>query len=134
MMLYMLAISAVIADWLQGKTKKIGNGFVVFALLSDMAMMMTPVLSDVKFYDTLPVWATVQSAVCFVMIILLAVRLAKGDKGVKIISLLAMFPMISFILDVMGVGLSLWQGGLVSEFVFIFVFVASIVVLLKVVL
>jgi|GEM_PF-1767476 len=133
MMLYMLSITAVIADWLQGKAKRVGSCLTVLALLSNMALMMAPVFSDVKFYDTLPVWATVQSAVCIAMIVLLALRFAKGDKNAKIISFFAMLPMISFIFDVAGTGLSLWQGGLISEATFILIFAFSLIVLLKVV-
>ena len=132
-MLYMLLVTAIIADWLQGKVRIVGSSLTVFALFLNLAFMLAPVFSDVKFYDTLPLWAAVQSAVCIVMIVLLALRFAKGDKNEKIISLFAMLPMISFIFDVTGKGLSLWQGGLVSEAVFILIFVLSLIVLLKVV-
>ena len=133
MMLYMLAITAVIAVWLQGKAKIVGSSLTVFALLSNMALMMDPVFSDVKFYDTLPVWAVIQSVICIVMTILLAIRFAKGDKNEKILSAFGALPMVSFIIDVTGTGLGLCQGGFVSEVVFVFVFVASLIVLLKVV-
>ena len=133
MMLYMLAIIAVISDWLRGKTKIVGISLTVFALLSNMALMMAPVFSDVKFYDTLPVWVAVQSVICIVMIGLLAFRFVKGDKNEKILSSFAMLPMLSFILDSFGTGFGLWQGGLVSEATFILIFVFSLIVLLKVV-
>ena len=133
MMLYMFAITAVIAGWLRGGAKRVGSCLTVFALLYNMAFMMAPVFSDVKFYDTLPVWAAFQSVICIVMTVLLALRFAKGDKNAKIITFFAMLPMISFIFDVTGTGLGLCQGAFVSEIVFIFVFVASLIVLLKVV-
>ena len=132
-MLYMLLVTAIIADWLQGKVRIVGSSLTVFALFLNLAFMLAPVFSDVKFYDTLPLWAAVQSAVCIVMIVLLALRFAKGDKNEKIISLFAMLPMISFIFDVTGTGLSFWQGGLISEATFMLIFVASLIVLLKVV-
>ena len=44
-----------------------------------------------------------------------------------------MLPMISFIFDVAGTGLGLWQGGLISEVVFILIFIVSVIVLLKVI-
>lgn len=133
MMLYMLAITAVVAGWIKGKAKRVGSFLTVFALLSNMAFMMAPVFSDVKFYDTLPVWSVMQSIVCIVMTILLVIHFVKGDKNEKMVSLFGMLPMISFIFDVAGTGLSLWQGGLISEVVFILIFVASLIVLLKVV-
>ena len=132
-MLYMLSITAVIAGWLEGKAKKVGNSLTVFALFSILAFMMAPEFSDVKFYDTLPIWAVMQSVICIVMIVLLALRFAKGDKNEKIISFFATLPMISFMFDVTGTGLSLWQGGLISEAIFILIFVASVIVLLQVV-
>ena len=133
MMLYMFAITAVIADWLQGKAKIVGGSLTVFALFSNLAFMMAPICADVKFYDTLPIWAAMQSVICIVMTVLLALRFAKGDKNEKILSAFGAIPMISFISDVTGTGLSLWQGALISEVVFMLVFVASLIVLLKVV-
>ena len=82
----MLLVTAIIADWLQGKVRIVGSSLTVFALFSNLAFMMAPVFSDVKFYDTLPVWATVQSVICIVMTVLLAIRFAKGDKKEKMIS------------------------------------------------
>ena len=132
-MLYMLAITAVIAYWLKGKTKKVGISLTVFALFSILSCMIAPTVSSVKFYDTLPVWALVQSVICIVMTILLVLRIANGERKEKMISAFAMLPMISFIIDVAGIGFSLWQGGIVSEVIFILIFVASVIVLLKVV-
>ena len=133
MMLYMLAITAIIADWLQDGTKKVGISLAVLALLSISACMIAPTVTDFKFYDTLPVWSAVQSVICIVMIVLLALHFAKGDKNEKILSALGILPMLSFILDSFGTGFGLWKGGLISEATFILIFVASLIVLLKVV-
>ena len=132
-MLYMLAITAVIASWFQGKAKRVGVSLTVFSLFSNLAFMMAPVFSDVKFYDTLPVWSAVQSVICVVMIVLLAICFAKGNKNEKILSFFGVLPMISFVFDVAGTGLGLWQGGLISEAAFILIFVAALIVILKVV-
>ena len=132
-MFYMLLVTAVITGWLEGKPKIIGSSLTVFALFSILSCMIAPTASDVKFYDTLPIWILVQSVICIVMTVLLALRIAKGDKKEKMISAFAMLPMISFIIDVAGIGFGLWQGGIVSEVIFILIFVASVIVLLKVV-
>ena len=133
MMLYMLAVTAVIAGWLRGKAKRVGSIITVFVLFSNIAFMMAPMFSEVKFYDILPVWAVMQSAICIVMAVLLALHFAKGDTNEKILSVFGILPMTSFIFDVAGTGLGLWQGGIVSEVVFILIFAASLIVLLKVV-
>ena len=133
MMLYMLSITAITAVWLQGKAKTIASCLTAFALFSDIAFMMAPVFSDVKFYDILPVWAMVQSFVFVVMTVLFVFRFVKGDKNARITSSFAMLPMISFVLDVTVTGLGVGQSGYVSEVAFILIFVASLIVLLKVV-
>ena len=133
MMLYMLAITAVTVVWLQGKLKTVGICLTVFDLLANMALMMIPVFSDIKFYDTLPVWSAMQSVICIIMTVLLILRFVKSDKNEKIFCTFVMLPMISFVSDVAGTWLGLWQGGLVSEVIFILIFIASLIVLLKVV-
>ena len=133
MMLYMLAITALISAWLRGKVKTIGYILTASSLLSIVAFMMIPVFSDVKFYDTLPVWSVVQSLICLVLIILLSVRFVKGDKKEKTISAFGMLPVISFIVDITATALGVWSGGVVSEAIFIFIFTVSLIVLLKVV-
>ena len=133
MMLYMLAITAIIVGWLQGGTKKVGRSLTVLALFSISACMIAPTVTDVKFYDTLPVWSAVQSVICIVMIVLLALHFAKGNKSEKMLCAFGILPMLSFVLDSFGTGFGLWQGGLISEVVFILIFVASLIVLLKVV-
>ena len=133
MMLYMLAITAIIVGWLQGKAKMVGSSLTVFALFSNLAFMLAPVFSDVKFYDALPVWAVMQSVICIVMTVLLALHFAKGDKNEKTLCAFGILPMLSFILDSFGTGFGLWQGGLISEATFILIFAFSLIVLLKVV-
>ena len=133
MMLYVLMLNVLIAFWLDGKAKKVGTGMTVLALLSVSAFMIAPNFWGIRFYDTLPIWATVQSVICLVMIVLLAHRFGVGGKNEKIISGLAMLPMSAFILDSIGTGLGLWQGGVISENVFIIIFVAALILTLKIV-
>ena len=132
-MFYMFLVTAVITGWLEGKSKIIGSSLTVFALFSILSCMIVSTASSIKFYDTLPIWALVQSVICIVMTVLLVLRIVQDDKKEKMISVFAMLPMISFIIDVTGIGFSLWQGGIVSEVIFILIFVASVIVLLKVV-
>ena len=132
-MLYMFAITAITVILLKGKAKTVGTAIAFLNLFSNLAFMITPEVSDIKFYDTLPVWVTIQSAICVVMTVLLAHNFAKGDKNEKILSCFSALPMISFILDIIATKLDLWQGGLVSEVTFILIFAFSLIVLLKVV-
>ena len=133
MMLYMLCVTAFIAGMFEDKFRKLSNSLTILALFSNLAIMLSPSVSDVKFYDTLPVWVSVQSVICIVMSVLLAIRIAKDDKKEKMLSAFAMLPMISFIIDVAGITFGLSTRVIVSEIVFILVFIVSVIVLLKVV-
>ena len=133
MMLYMLIITAIIAFMLRGKAKKLGISLTVIALVSICAFMLVPKFADVKFYDTLIAWTSLQSMICLIMIVLLALHFLKSNKNEKTLSILASFPMIAFILDSLGTGLDIWQGGDVSEIVFILMFAIALILLLKVV-
>ena len=132
-MLYMLAITAIVTEGLLGRAKKVGNILAIIILFSDIAFMLTPIILYVRFYDTLPWWTAIQSMVCMAMAVLLIHQFVKGDKKEKILASFGVLPMVSFILDVAGVGLGMWQEGLISEVVFIIIFLVSVIVLLKVV-
>ena len=133
MMLYMLSITAVTVSWLEGRAKKVGVITAVLALILNLVFMISAVFTNVKFYDTLPVWAVIQSVICFVMIALLVRNFVKGDKNKKMLSAFGMVPMISFIFDVIGTSIGLCRGVFISEVTFIIIFIVSIIVLLKVV-
>ena len=133
MMLYMLCVTAFIAGMFEDKFRKLSNSLTILALFSNLVILLSPSVFDIKFYDTLPVWVSVQSVICIVMTGLLAIRFVKGDKKEKMLSAFAMLPMISFIIDAVGTAFGLATGTIVSEIVFILIFVASVIVLLKVV-
>ena len=133
MMVYMLMLTFFIAFQFKGRAKKIGISLSFILLLSICAFMIAPTYADVRFYDTLPVWSTLQGVISLGMIALLTFRFVKGSKKEKILSAFGMLPMIAFILDASGVAFGLWQGGVVSEIVFILIFAASLILLLKVV-
>ena len=126
-------MTAVIAFWLRGKIKKIGVCLMIFDFVSISVFMIMPTFVNIRFYDTLPVWAMIQGVICLAMVIFLVCRFVKGNKNEKVIGILAMLPMLAFIIDVCGAGFGVWQGGIVSEDVFILMFVAAVVLLLKVV-
>ena len=132
-MLYMLMITTFIAFQLQDKAKKVGIGMAILALFTILACMIAPVFIGVKFYDTLPVWAVMQTIICLVMVVLLALWSVRGNKKEKTFSFFCMLPMLAFIIDILGMSFGWWQEGIVSEAVFILIFVASLVLLLRVV-
>ena len=133
MMVYMLMLTTIIALWLRGKARRVGVGLSVLSLILISVLMLMPVFANIKFYDMLLIWAVIQGLICLVMIVLLVFRFIKGDKIEKIISFFGVLPMIAFIIDTFGTGSGLWQGGIVSEDIFILMFLASLILILKIV-
>ncbi len=133
MMVYMLMLTGFIAFGLKDKSKKLAVGLNVFSLIAVCAFMLAPIFAKIKFYDTLPLWVVLQSIMCLVMTVLLVHRFVTGNKNEKILSILGILPMIAFVADAVGIFFGLWQGGAASEFVFIVIFVAALILLLKVV-
>lgn len=133
MMLYMLTVTAFVIYGLNGMLKKVGIGIIILNLLSSVAFMLVPVFTDAKFYDTLPLWVSVQSVICIVMTVVLILRFFGGNKNEKTFSIFCIIPMIAFILDAFGTGVGIWHGGIISENVFIVMFALSFILLLKIV-
>ena len=131
MMLYMLMLTVITTCLLKGKLKKVGAGLGILALLSICAFMLAPSFADVKFYDMLSVWAPIQSVICLAVTVLFVISFIKGNKREKLFSAFGMLPMIAFVIDATATKFGLWQGGFVSEKVFILIIVASIILLLK---
>lgn len=132
-MLYMLVITAFIAFQLKDRAEKIGKSLVAFDLVSICLFMLAPPVFGIRFYDTLPVWAVLQCAICLVMTAILAIRYIKSGKKEKVLCLLGMLPMVAFCLDVFGEAFAIWHGGVVSELTFVLLFAASFILLLRVV-
>ena len=133
MMLYMASLTALLALQLKGKSRLVGMILTAVAAVSIAAFMVASALHTVRFYDTLPYWAILQTVICLVMIVLLALRLIRGDKKEKTLSAFGILPMASFILDFVGTVLGLWQGEVVSKFVFVFLFFSALILIFKVV-
>ena len=132
-MVYMLMLTATIGLWLRGNAKKVGVGLIVLDLLSISAFMMIPIFTNMKFYDTLPIWSAIQSIICISTIVLIALHFRKVSAKEKVFCIFGMIPMLTFIIDTLGTYLGIWQGGVSSEIVFILMLVASVIWLLKVV-
>ena len=133
MMLYMLAITAFIAAQLRDRAKLIARMIVILLLVTITVFMLLPSFADIKFYDITPVWVGIQGVACIFMMVLLGIRVFKGGRTEKLFSVFGMLPMGAFVIDAMGEILSLWRTGAVSEIVFVLIFIASLVFLLRII-
>lgn len=132
-MLYVLTINLFATVQLKDKAKLVGEILTALSLICTFVFMMCSVFSFVKFYDTLPLWVTLQSVISLVMIVLLVLHFGKCDKNQKILCSFAILPMVAFLADAVGIGFNFWQRALASEFAFVVMFAAFLVLLLRVV-
>lgn len=129
MMFYMLLVSGLITSSLK-KTKRIGYIATVILGVFIGVCFVLPVLTDVYFYDTWLPWATAQSVANVVLLdcmvkeyIVSAKKERWGYTGMALLVL-------AFEADVIATAAGFWQGGAISQYVFVALFVAALFVVL----
>lgn len=133
MMFYMLFGSMLIVSLLKDSIKTVGS---VTTLVSGIVMLCCVLLSIfdiVKFFDTWLWWAISEIAVVIILIVCLIFnyhRVAVSERKLQIFGILFLT---SFPLDVLATRFGLWEGGLISKFVFFAFFIMALVVVLLVI-
>lgn len=132
MMLYMLFISMALV-YLLKVTKKIGTITVTALGLVNATLFIIPILTDIFFYDTWLYWAGSQ-ILANVILLGCLIREFLAVKGKeRWIYICSTLPLISFGIDVVMIGLGVWDNGLSSKCVFIIFFIAAMVAVLKII-
>ena len=132
MMFYMLFLSMLIAYFLE-PTKKLGLITVVSLSAADAVLFALPMVSDITFYDAWLYWVAAQLMVNLILLVCLVREFfcAKGQSRWLYIG--AGFPLIAFCIDAVMTDLGLWKGGVVSKYVFVALFIATMVVVLRII-
>ena len=130
MMFYMLFLSMLIACLLE-KMKKVSNIAVILLGVANAVFFVLPIITDVRFYDTLACWAVVQLAVNTVIAICLVREIGalKTKEGWLYIG--ALLPLCAFAADVLGTKIAFWKGGVLSQYVFIALLAVAVIMVLK---
>ena len=132
MMFYMLFLSVAMVH-LMDVAKPVALGTVVVLGSVDALFLALPMVSKVFFYDTWLYWVVVQClANCVLFGCLIKEFCASKEKG-RWLYLGLLLPLISFGADAVMTALGLWQGGIVSQYVFFVFSVAAIVAVLMVI-
>ena len=130
MMFYMLCVSGIITYFLKG-TKRIGCIVTTASGVSIGIYFVLPVLTDVYFYDTWLPWVVTQSvanAVLLGCLIKESIASAKKERRVHVgVALLG--P--AFEVDAVATAIGLWEGGVISKYVFFVLFVAALFMVLR---
>ena len=130
MMLYMLFLSLSISYFLKA-TKKVGELTVILLAVANAVFFILPIVTDVFFYNTWILWAVVQIIANIVLLFCLVKEFISIEKKERWFYLGAVIPLLAFAVDVVGTWLGIWQGGVVSQYVFVALLVVAMVMVLK---
>ena len=131
-LLYMLFLSMALVHLLK-RTKPIGIVTVALLGVFDAVSFLLPILTDILFYDILPYWAIAQLVSNAILLgcLVREAFIAKGKH--RYLPLFGILPLLSFGLDVVMIGLGIWNQGLSSQYVFFIFFIVAIVMVLRVI-
>jgi sensor histidine kinase YesM len=95
-------------------------------------LFLLPIVSDVLFYDTWIVWMALQGVADIVLLYCLVKDfIGSEEKKNRWLYIAVALPLFAFPADVIGTMLGTWQGGLVSQCVFVILFAVAMVMVLQ---
>ena len=130
MMFYMLFVSISISYFFKG-TKKVGRLTVVLLAVANAVFLLLPIVRAVFFYDIWLWWVAVQLLGNIVLLLCLIKEFIKAEKKERWLYIAASLPLLAFAVDAVGTWLGAWQGGVVSQYVFVALFAVAMVMVLK---
>ncbi|MBQ3258245.1 MAG: histidine kinase [Oscillospiraceae bacterium] len=130
MMFYMLFFSIIIV-YLLKTTQKIGNITVSLLGTANAVFFVLPIFTDIFFYDTWLWWIAAQLIANTVLAACLLKEFITVKKKERFIYIVCNIPLLAFVGDVIGTWIGIWKGGVISKCVFIILFAASIIMVLK---
>ena len=130
MMFYMLFLSMSISHFLKS-TKKIGDITVILLATINSVLFVLPIVTDIFFYDTWIWWIAIQLVANVVLVACLIKEFITTKGTERWLYMSAVLPSLAFAGDVIGTWLGAWKGGVISTYVFAFLFAVSMVMVLK---
>ena len=130
MMFYMLFVSMSISYFLKA-TKKVAEITVILLGAANAVCFVLPIVSNVNFYDTWVFWIAVQILANIVLIFCLAKEFINSKSRERWLYMLVTLPLFALAIDAVGTWLGAWQGGVVSQYVFVILFAIATVMVLK---
>ena len=130
MMFYLLIVSGIITYFLKN-TKKISYITTVGLGVFNGLYLVLPVLTDVRFYDTWLPWVITQSVANGVLLFCLIKEYISAEKKERWGHVGMALLLIAFEVDVIATAAGFWEGGVISEYVFMLLFLAALFVVLR---
>ena len=130
MMFYMFFLAAITVSLLS-KIRKTGLLTVIWLGVANAVFFLLPIVSEVQFYDLWIWWSAVQMIANGVLAVCLIREFLASSTHLRWLYTAIFLPFIAFAVDVFGIWLGLWRGGMISQYVFTALFVIAIVMVLK---
>ncbi|MGN0633736.1 MAG: sensor histidine kinase [Oscillospiraceae bacterium] len=133
MMLYMLSMTAFIAECLDKKVKRIGYvltgaSWTILAVIIGLSFF-----GGIRIYDTNFAWSLSQALITLILLGCVIYSLFHTEKYRRILLILSVLLVAAFHVDFAATAFGWWQGGFVSNFVFILMFFITIFITLLVI-
>ena len=132
MMLYMLFLSMAVVQLLDAAKKPAFLAVTALGAANALCFLL-PAVTNIAFYDTWLYWVIFQMLVSLVLIGCLIREFTCAKKRKKWLLGGALLPLVGFGVDAVMTGLGHWEGGLVSRYVFVILFVAVLIVALRII-
>lgn len=123
MMLAVYCMGLCVCDTLTGKPRKTAKTAMLLSTLLDGILIVLSFTGVTVIYDTGIYWTASQVVLCPLLIVCAAVELHKRKKKDHIILLSCMFLPFAVLLDIAGVGRSIYSHGTCTKTVFALLFV-----------
>ena len=130
MIFYMLFFSMIIVYILKSM-RKIGNLTVSALSVANAVFLLLPIVTDVFFYDTWAWWVAIQLIANAILVACLIKEFITTRGKERWLYMGALLPLLAFAADVVATWLGVWQGGVVSQYVFVALFAVATVMVLK---
>lgn len=130
MMFYMFFATMLTATLLKNRSKKVAGATVLVSGFTILCCICLSAFGLVHFFDTWLGWAIVEVIAVLVLMVctFLSFRSATSTERKVYVAMLAVLA--SFPIDVIATAFGLWDGSLVTKFVFFAVFIMALVVVL----
>jgi sensor histidine kinase YesM len=112
-------------------TKKVAEITVILLGVANAVFFVLPIVSNVKFYDTWVFWIAVQILANIVLIFCLVKEFINSKSRERWLYMFVTLPLFALAIDAVGTWLGAWQGGVVSQYVFVILFAIATVMVLK---
>ncbi|MBO5772672.1 MAG: histidine kinase, partial [Clostridia bacterium] len=130
MMFYALFFGIVTTHFLK-KTKQIGIAANVVLGIVVVVCLLLPVVSKILFFDTWLYWAVAQVVANLLLTGCLAKEFLATKTKQRWLFVSASLALTSFVVDFVATWLGVWQGGIVSKYVFAIILVVAMAVVIK---